>query len=110
MTSSRKNRTICIPFCKSVYMNKISNAEAFRADLDRQIAKFPEIFPAEIVNGYLMKEIRQLDKNNRPKLHILSFVRDEFLHSSTKPNKFHNIQVVAMLLYSRENALLDPRD
>ena len=66
MTSSRKNRTICIPFCKSVYMNKISNAEDFRVDLDRQIAKFPEIFPAEIVNGYLMKEIRHSIKLSIP--------------------------------------------
>jgi hypothetical protein len=40
-------------------MNKISNAEAFRTDIDKQIARFPEIFPAEIVNGYLMKEIRR---------------------------------------------------
>lgn len=66
MTSSRKNRTICIPFRKSVYMNKIANAEAFRTDIDKQIAKFPEIFPAEIVNGYLMKEIRRSQKLSIP--------------------------------------------
>ena len=30
-------------------MNKVSNAEAFRTDIDQRIARFPEIFPAEIV-------------------------------------------------------------
>ena len=53
----RYNRTICVPFSKSVYMEIVRGAPSFRAHLDEKIALVPEIFPFHIVGGYLMKDI-----------------------------------------------------
>ncbi len=58
LTSTRPNRTVCVPFNKPDYMDNIVNAEAFRADMDIQFDKFPQIFPPEFGEGYRMKDIR----------------------------------------------------
>lgn len=53
-----KNRTICIPFEEKEYEKIVTDVKKFRAYLERMIQAFPELFPAEINNGYQMKDIR----------------------------------------------------
>jgi hypothetical protein len=49
---------ICVPFTEDDYGTVISDAPEFRAYLDDNIInQFPELFPAEILSGYLMKDI-----------------------------------------------------
>lgn len=52
----RKSRTICLPFEEHKYEKIIQKAVSFRAYVDRMIEAFPELFPAEVVNGYQMKD------------------------------------------------------
>ena len=52
----RKNRTICLPFTKAIYLKNIKKASDFRKLLDERIESFPELFPSEISKGYKMKD------------------------------------------------------
>jgi hypothetical protein len=61
-TPKRKNRTICIPFDKLEYESCIKNAVKFRTYLDRMIESFPQLFPSDINNGYLMKDSYYCEK------------------------------------------------
>ncbi|MEA3344476.1 MAG: hypothetical protein U9Q16_02250 [Patescibacteria group bacterium] len=56
-TSPRKNRTICIPFCKNHYIEIVKNPILFREYIDRSRLKYPELFPTDMEQGYRMKEI-----------------------------------------------------
>jgi len=51
-------RVICLPFPRAGYPSIVENAVLFRNDLDEKIARFPELFPKEIEEGYLMKDSR----------------------------------------------------
>ncbi len=65
-SAHRVNRTICLPFSQEVYSACVKNSEDFRIYIDRQIEKFPELFPAEINQGYLMKDIYHSKKQPEP--------------------------------------------
>ena len=52
------NRVICLPFEQKTYHEVIHDAQAFRMQLDEFIQQLPQLFPAKIVHGYRMKDIR----------------------------------------------------
>lgn len=56
VSATRNNRTICLPFSQETYADCINNAKEFRKYIDEHIRLFPELFPPEISNGYLMKD------------------------------------------------------
>ncbi len=62
----RKNRIICLPFSQEEYLNNVYNASKFRDCIDNKLKWFPELFPAEIENGYQMKEIKVSKKLSIP--------------------------------------------
>lgn len=55
-STTRQNRTICLPFLQEVYNQNILDPSNFRKYIDECIELFPEIFPYEITNGYQMKD------------------------------------------------------
>ena len=57
-STPRKNRTICIKFSDK-YEKTIKNPLAFRAVIDDNYKRHPELFPPEIEDGYELKEIRK---------------------------------------------------
>jgi hypothetical protein len=61
---SRKRRVICIPANEREYNRIILDAEKFRAFLQTLILTHKELFPSEMEQGYLMKEIRLSKKEN----------------------------------------------
>ncbi len=65
-SSSRHNRTICVPFSQDEYLTIVKDAKAFRAVLDPMITCYPELFPAEITTGYQMKELKHSKKLSLP--------------------------------------------
>lgn len=80
----KNNRTIVLPFDQEKYMDAVEDPKAFRNELDFFIDEFPELFPDEIKNGYLMKEIRYSKKSKLPtrriKVNGVSFtVRPSFV-------------------------------
>ena len=58
----RKNRNICLPFTQENYEKIVYDPIKFRKSIDDRIKAFPELFPSEIVNGYLMKDIYRSKK------------------------------------------------
>lgn len=62
----RKNRTICLPFSQEDYLAKILDPTLFRNSIDDQIKLLPELFPIEIANGYLMKDLYYSKKQHIP--------------------------------------------
>ena len=58
----RKNRNICLPFTQENYEKIVYEPIKFRKSIDDRIKAFPELFPSEIVNGYLMKDIYRSKK------------------------------------------------
>ncbi|MCI5134721.1 MAG: hypothetical protein D3920_06540, partial [Candidatus Electrothrix sp. AW2] len=62
----RRNRTIVIPSVQEEYLETVGSPELFRKTLDRLIGLHPELFPGEIGNGYLMKELRVSLKTGLP--------------------------------------------
>ena len=55
-STTRLNRTICLPFSQEPYDNKINSAVDFRKFLDAQYELFPELFPPSFSKGYRMKD------------------------------------------------------
>ena len=55
-SAHRNNKTICLSFSQEVYDACIKNPVNFRTYIDKQIERFPELFPVEIAKGYLMKD------------------------------------------------------
>ena len=60
-SAPRQNRTICIEF-PTDYDETIKNPSAFRAVIDDNYKRHPELFPPEIANRYELKEIRTSKK------------------------------------------------
>ena len=60
--SDRKNRSIVVPFDQIKYPEIVKKADLFRKELDIFIETNPELFPPDIMFGYLMKEIRHSKK------------------------------------------------
>jgi hypothetical protein len=56
-SAHRNNKTICLSFSQEIYDACIKNPVDFRTYTDKQIERFPELFPVEIAKGYLMKDI-----------------------------------------------------
>ena len=54
----KETRIICLPFSRANYPSIVENAQSFRKELDEKIALFPELFPKEIEQSYLMKDSR----------------------------------------------------
>ena len=52
----RVDRNICLPITQEIHNNIIDDPVKFRNHLDKMIELFPELFPAEISNGYQMKD------------------------------------------------------
>ena len=65
-STHRNNRTICLPFSQEAYSACIKSSIDFRAYIDKQIELFPELFPAEIKQGYRMKDIYHPKKLPEP--------------------------------------------
>jgi len=63
-SATQNNRTICLPFSQEVYHPNIENSYDFRRCIDERIELFPELFPPEIANGYLMKDIYHSKKQS----------------------------------------------
>ncbi len=55
-TSTRANRTICLPFSQDIYNEIVINPSEFRKRIDEFIASFPDLFPPGIEGGYRMKD------------------------------------------------------
>jgi hypothetical protein len=55
-SANRNKRTICLPFSQDNYECNIHNSDDFRFCVDKRVKLFPELFPAEIINGYQMKD------------------------------------------------------
>jgi hypothetical protein len=54
----RGNRTICLPFEEHLYPQIVANPADFRAALDAQYQRTPELFPAGFARGYQLKDGR----------------------------------------------------
>ena len=65
-SAHRNNRTICLPFSQEAYDSCIKKPTDFRIYIDKQIELFPELFPAQINRGYLMKDIYYSQKQSIP--------------------------------------------
>lgn len=57
-SSTRGIRVIRLPFDRAHYEEAVMDASAFRAYLDEFISQFPELFPAQIQQGYRLHEVR----------------------------------------------------
>jgi len=63
----RQTRLICLPFdCLSHYIEIVNYPEKFRATMDSIVKQWPELFPPEFFNGYLLKDIRPSTKLSIP--------------------------------------------
>ncbi len=62
-STPQQNRTIVVPFIQEKYSEIIKNPKLFRKSLEILIDTYPELFPAEIKNGYRMKDIRYSKKS-----------------------------------------------
>jgi len=56
-STPRKQRTITVPFNQEKYSDTVKNSRLFRQNLNEFINLHPELFPPEIKNGYLMKDM-----------------------------------------------------
>jgi hypothetical protein len=65
-SAHRNNRSICLPFSQQVYYANIQDPTDFRICINERIELFPELFPAEITKGYLMKDIYYSKKQAVP--------------------------------------------
>lgn len=64
--SSRINRQICLMFNQEEYIGNIYDSKWFRKTVDENIRLYPELFPCEIHDGYLMKDISLSKKMSIP--------------------------------------------
>lgn len=51
-----ENRTIVLPFKQRGYASLIANPKRFRTHINKLFAENPRLFPAEIEQGFLMKD------------------------------------------------------
>jgi hypothetical protein len=58
--------SICLCFDREEYLDNLFDPVSFRKIVDTQLELFPELFPAEIDQGYLMKDIRTSKKLSLP--------------------------------------------
>ncbi len=65
-SSSRHNRTICVPFSQDEYLTIVNDANAFSAVLDPMRTCDPDLFPVEMTTGDQMKELKHSKKRSLP--------------------------------------------
>jgi hypothetical protein len=65
-SAHRNNRTICLPFSQEDYGTNVNSPLNFRKCIDELIRLFPELFPPEIAEGYLMKDLYHSKKQGIP--------------------------------------------
>jgi hypothetical protein len=66
------DKTICLSFPEGeAYETLLNDPRAYRAYLDQQIAEHPELFPAEITNGYQLHGIVTSEKQGLKQRRIL---------------------------------------
>jgi len=58
----RQKRVICVPCDLKKHQAIVKNASLYRQFLDQIIKSSPELFPPEIKEGYLMKDLRYSSK------------------------------------------------
>jgi len=103
------DKTICLPIEKDViYEELVEDREAYRAYLNDQIAKHPEIFPEGIERGYrfhgLVESSRQELKTRRiylPSRREAYQLRPDFV----MPYMSEKVEVAEKGLYLREHGL-----
>jgi len=81
-SATRNNRTICLPFSQEDYEATVKNPVEFRSSIDERIELFPELFPTEVADGYLMKDIYQSRKLSIP----LRRIKVEGISYSIRPS------------------------
>ncbi len=59
-----ENRTIVLPFEQQGYASLVADAKRFRAYIDKMIAEHPQLFPADITRGFLMKSSYHSERMN----------------------------------------------
>ncbi len=57
-----KSKQICLPIEPEDYQHILFEPQAFRAELDDLIGKYPELFPAAIEQGYKLHDILPASK------------------------------------------------
>src|SRR5258706_1977833 len=50
--AAKPSKRICLPISRETYADMIDEQQCFRAMLDGLIESYPELFPAEIEQGY----------------------------------------------------------
>ena len=50
--SQRLHKSICVPFCEDEYTTMLADRQAFRAYLQQTYQTHPELFPAEMSEGF----------------------------------------------------------
>jgi len=55
-STTRNNKSICLPFTQDDYNKNIKDTVNFRRCVDERIRLYPELFPPEISDGYQMTD------------------------------------------------------
>lgn len=64
--SSRGHRTICLPIKEEDYLRIVNDPKSFRRTIDDRFRETPELFPANLVLGYELKDGRMSVKQDIP--------------------------------------------
>ncbi len=62
--SQRLHRSICVPFCEDEYTTILADRQAFRAYLQETYQNYPELFPAEMIEGFRFNGLVSSSKLN----------------------------------------------
>jgi len=105
--SSKGSKIIRICVDESTYLSALSSPEIFKTILDVEIANFPELFPAEIVNGYSLsgktQPSKKLDQHQFQRIKITSTGDNYRVYPSyVMPNLIAYTDEVEHALYLRK--------
>ena len=103
------DKTICLPITEGIdYRALVEDRVAYRQYLDEQIAQHPELFPAEIEQGYrfhgLVWSLRQQLKTRRiylPSTHEAYQLRPDFV----TPYMSETVAVAGKALYLKQHGI-----
>ena len=77
--SPRRHRTICLPIAEEAYRQIVNDPVAFRRTIDDWFRQMPELFPANLAQGYELKDNRVSVKQGLPIRRIL--LKDQTAYS-----------------------------